>query len=94
MEIMETIWPIVGVVVPLLGAWAGVMVSIPHPNYRFARGLLIGAAVILGGTDLTWQLTTDKPAWFRVVAGSLTAIALCWILPKLLEWAHRQESHD
>jgi FtsH-binding integral membrane protein len=94
MEIMETIWPVVGVVVPLLCGWAGVMVSIAKPDYRLGRILFWVSALLLGVVDFAWQLTTDKPAWFRVLAGLSVAFSVFVILPMLLKWIRKREGGD
>jgi FtsH-binding integral membrane protein len=91
MEIMETIWPIVGVLVPALGTWAGVIVTLPNPNYRFARFLFWASALLLGATDFAWQLTTDKPLWFQAIAALLTSVAIGIVLPMLLAWTSHRE---
>jgi hypothetical protein len=94
MEIMETIWPIVGIPVPLLYTGAGVMVSIPSQDYRVARALFIGSAVILATTDLVWKLTTDKPTWFRISAGISVAIAAFVITPILVSWTRKRQGRS
>jgi hypothetical protein len=92
MEIMETIWPISAAVIAVLITWGGVVVSISQPDYRLARGLFYVSACILGATYFIWELTTDKPGWFRASAGVLTTIAICVVLPMVLAWTRGQEN--
>ncbi|HEY5211382.1 MAG TPA: hypothetical protein VIJ42_18225 [Stellaceae bacterium] len=88
---METIWPIVAAIEGALAAWAGALVSLSNPNYRFARQLFWASALILGVTDLAWEFTTDKPIWFQIGAGVLTTIAICVVFPMLLAWTHEKQ---
>lgn len=91
MEIMETIWPISAAVIAVLIGWGGVMVSIAHPDYRMARILFLISAVILIITYIVWEITTDKPGWFRISAGILTTIAVSVVLPIILAWTRSRE---
>jgi hypothetical protein len=92
---METIWPIVAAVIPVLIGWASLMICLREPDaYQMARILFWVAAISLGCTDFAWQLTTDKPAWFRVTAGVFVSLALFVVFPMLLRWVRNRERSD
>lgn len=92
MEIMETIWKIVGAIGAMLVGAAFAMNA--RKQYAIARWLFVTAALFLAPTDLVWQLTTDKPWWFRWAAGTLTAIAVCVLVPILWAWVRDSEKRD
>jgi hypothetical protein len=95
MEIMETVWPVVAAAIGIiLLPGAALVITLTPPNYAVARLLLSISVVILGATDLVWQLTTDKPAWFRLAAASATAFAAFVLCPILRAWTRDREARN
>ena len=88
MEHFLTLWPIYAPAVALVGIGLGM---IRLEEFKVCRILFWIAAMFLGFTDFIWQLTTPSPPWFRILNGSIAALAVFVIFPMLLQWLRRRQ---
>jgi hypothetical protein len=66
MGLIEILWTVTGVVVPLLLGTAWAMVGLAPPEFWIARGCAGVAAFIFGATALVWLSTSGWPNTTRI----------------------------
>jgi hypothetical protein len=88
---IEIAWTVVSVVVAIgigLGYTAGGMTP---PDSKFARICFWGSAMVLGGMDIVWSVTTDRSLTWRIVIGALIGATIFVLLPEGLRFVKRRE---
>jgi hypothetical protein len=61
MGLIEILWTVTGIVVPLLLGTAWAMIGLTPPEFWIARGCVILAALVFGGTALAWAANSEWP---------------------------------
>lgn len=91
---MEIAWTIIGIVVPVLIGVGLSMIGLNPPEFKIARGCFWVSAIMLGGMNTVWDIKTDLPAWWRILAGALIWILIGVGLPEGLRWVTRRERRE
>ena len=91
MGLIEILWTLTGVAVPLLLGTAWAMVGLAPPEFWIARIAIILAAIIFCGTALIWLVLLGWPALGRISAAvALGALSLVGV-SEALQWVNVRE---
>jgi hypothetical protein len=83
---MEYVWTVARICGPAL-TLSGLGLSVARfDKIAVARVFFWASAIVLGVSDLTCQLTTLDPIWFRISMGSSVGVAIPIIYPMIFEW--------
>jgi hypothetical protein len=92
MGLIEILWTVTGVAVPLLLGTAWAMVGLAPPEFWIARIAIILAAIIFCGTALIWLVLLGWPTLGRItVAVALGAVSLVGV-SEALRWVNGRET--
>jgi hypothetical protein len=92
MGLIEILWTVTGVVVPLLLGTAWAMVGLTPPEFWIARGCAGLAALILGATALIWLSTSGWPNTARIFVGLVLGAAALITFSEVIRWINARES--
>ncbi len=88
---MEIAWGVTPAVVGILLTIAFSAVGYSPAEFRLARWCLVISALVLGGTDIVWQFTTQMPWWWRTIVGISVGSLIFIGLPESLRWVSRRQ---
>jgi hypothetical protein len=89
---VELIWTVVGVVVSILISVGASVLGYTPPEFKLARACFWTSAVMLGLTEIAWQVQTTwslpRQLWVAIPLGTLILTGL----PAGLRWVQRRET--
>jgi hypothetical protein len=83
---VESAWGITAAAVGILLTVAFSAIGYTPAAFRLARWCLAISALLLGGTDIAWQIMTDYPIWWRIVVGVSVGGIVFVGLPEGFRW--------
>ena len=89
---METIWIVIGVLLPLLLGWAFSMLGLTTPDFKNARVLCRASFLILAAWTLVWVFLTPADLTRRICVVVAVGLANAIGLPLCMAYIARRES--
>jgi hypothetical protein len=75
MGLIEILWTVTGIVVPLLLGTAWAMMGLSPPEFWIARGCVGVAAILFIGTAIVWLVLMEWPAGARILVAAVLGAA-------------------
>jgi hypothetical protein len=91
MSLLEILWTVTGVLVPLLLGTAWAMMGLSPPEFWIARGCIGLAALIFGATSLLWLTAVGWPNAGRILVGAALGIFAFVGSSEALRWVNSRE---
>ena len=79
---MDTVWAVVGIIFGALLAVGLLMLSSTN-NLRFARGLILASAALLGVWCFAWEIMTEQSDWIRWTVGFMVGAFVFVAVPEI-----------
>jgi hypothetical protein len=70
MGVIEILWTVAGILVPLLLGTAWAMIGLSPPEFAIARGCVAVAAIVFIGISFVWLVVLHWPTGARIVAAA------------------------
>jgi hypothetical protein len=92
MGLVEILWTVAGILVPLLLGTAWAMIGLTPPEFWIARGCIILAAIIFAGVSLFWVVQSPWPNTARAIMAAVLGAVTLIVFSEALRWVNVREA--